>query len=417
MKSSKLYLILIFSFSTVLLFSRNYKTEPIEKQIHTIQVIKNGNWLEIPIVKLNSDDYIEINFDRLDKESSQRLRYKIVHCNADWTESSLASIEFLDGFNDNPIYDYAESVNTTIEYTNFKLQIPNDDINIKKSGNYAVVVYEEDTPTEELLTACFSVLDEQLNIVAQLSTNTDIDSNVGHQQVSFEVNYPGVKIPDPVQDLKVYLSQNNRLDNKRKIDKPTHIQNNKLIYRYNKDLIYEAGNEYRRFEIVSNKYNGINVEFQRYLNANYHAFLIPGRINADRFYSYDKDHNGRFYIRNADATDSDIDADYFWVNFSLRADQPFIEQVYVNGNFTYDNFTDEYLMQYDDTERLYYASLLLKQGAYNYQFLTKQGTSTYSPAQTEGNYYQTKNEYLIWVYFRPMGQQYDSLVGLLPIEM
>lgn len=416
MKSNKLYLIFIFLFSTGLLFPRNYKTEPIDPQIHTIQVIKNGNWLDIPIINLNSADYIDISFDRLNKESAQRLRYKIIHCNADWAESSLSSIEYLDGFNDNSIYDYAESINTTVEYTNFKLQIPNDDISIKKSGNYAVVVYEEDDPTEELLIACFSVLDEQIRISGQLTTNTDIDSNAGHQQISFEINHAGLTIQDPVQDLKVYVSQNNRLDNKRKIERPTHIQNNKLIYRYNKDLIFEAGNEYRRFEVLSHQYNGMNVIMQRYVAPYYHSYLTPVRINAGRYYSYDEDQNGRYLIRNADASDNDIEADYFLVNFILQAEQPFIENIYVNGDFSYNRFTEDYLMKYNYTEKVYSVPILLKQGAYNYQFLMQRG-SNYSPAETEGNYYQTENEYLISVYHRPMGQQYDALVGILPIKM
>lgn len=416
-----LYRLLLINFiflaaANYALAKKSYKTEPIDVGIRTIQVIKNGNWLENPIINLNSSDYVDISFDRLSKEDIGQLRYKIIHCNADWTESSLASVEFLDGFNDNIVYDYAESTNTTVEYTNFKLQIPNTDVKLKKSGNYVVVFYEEENPTEMLLSACFSILDEQVSIAGKFSTNTDIDSNLAHQQISFEINTGGIRLQDPVLDLKVYVTQNNRLDNKRKIDKPTHIQNNKLIYQYNRDLIFEAGNEYRRFEIVSHQYNGLNVDYQRYSNPFYQAYLVPVRINAGRFYSYDEDHNGRFYIRNADANDSDIEGDYFFVNFILKADYPFDNNVYINGNFTYNRFTEDFLMQYDYTEKVYFASLLLKQGAYNYQFLT-QNKENYSPAETEGNYFQTENEYLIWVYHRPMGQQYDSLVGLLPIRM
>lgn len=389
-----------------------YKTQALSNQIHTIQINANGNWLDYPIINLNSSDYIQLNFDRIADNSNARLRYKLIHCNADWSPSSLSDIQFLNGFNDNLLDDYAISVNTRVNYTNFLLDIPNNDVSLKLSGNYTVLVYEEDNPNKILLTACFSVVDTQVSVSAQVSGKTDIDVNREHQQISFSLDCNNIRLFNPRQEIKVYVRQNNRLDNEKRLIEPTFIQGSKLVYENNRSLIFEAGNEYRRFESISYRYNGLNIEQTNFKNPYYYTYLIPTRSRANSIYSYDQDQNGRFMIRNGEVNleDADTEADYFYTTFTLQKDEPLLENIYINGAFTNNTFSDRYLMSYDHEKRAYFLTLLLKQGAYNYQFLTKKG-ATYSPAQIEGNYFETENEYTIYIYHRAPGQRYDSLIN------
>ncbi|MCH5327114.1 MAG: DUF5103 domain-containing protein, partial [Duncaniella sp.] len=61
----------------------------------------------------------------------------------------------------------------------------------------------------------------------------------------------------------------------------------------------------------------------------------------------------------------------------------------------------------------YELSLLLKQGAYNYQYLyVAPGSERGESGPVEGNYFQTVNEYTVKVYHRPRGGRYDRLVGI-----
>ena len=230
------YILLLFSLFAFILSEAQtvYKTEALSSEIHTIQVNKNGDWSKYPLIDMNSGDYICLNFDRVSDNSSDRLRYKIIHCNADWTESSLSSIEFLDGFNDNLINDYAVSTNTTINYTNYNLNIPNNDFSLKVSGNYVIQVYEEDNTSNLLLNACFSVLDSRIAIGGNMTSNTLIDSNKEHQQVSFTINHPSLTIRDPFSELKVIVRQNDRQDNQKIDVKPSYIQSNRLVYEQNR---------------------------------------------------------------------------------------------------------------------------------------------------------------------------------------
>lgn len=394
------------------IYGQAYKTQALSDEIHTIQVNAGGDWQRLPIIQLNNDDFIQINFDRLGANSYKPLRYRLVNCYADWTRSSLLDIEYVDGFNDILIDDFAQSMNTTIDYTNFNLEIPNDRQRIRLSGNYVVEVYEEGNPDKTLLTACFSILNPEVSVTGSVSSNTDIDSNKEHQQITFVVNTSDLRVRDVFSDLKVFIRQNNRADNQKSFVKPTFVQGNRLVYEFNKDLIFEAGNEYRRFESVSYRYNGLNVESTQYLRPYYHTYVIPDKIRAGRVYIYDRDQNGRFLIRNAEGRDSDTEADYFITQFTLKMDNPFLEPIYINGAFTNDAFDKKTLMTYDYNKKEYQGSILLKQGAYNYQYLAK-SDKDYTTSLVEGNYFQTQNQYCILVYHRPLGYQSDNLVGML----
>jgi hypothetical protein len=406
---------LLFSFIAIYglqVYGQTYRTEPLSDEIHTVQITKAGNWLAAPIINLQ-DEYLVLSFDRLAENSPDRLRYKILHCNADWTPSSISEIDYINGFNDNLIDDYAVSVNTTVDYTNFRLEIPNNDLQLKLSGNYAVLVYEDDNRENVLLSACFSVIDPQLSLAGTMSSYTLIDANREHQQLSFIINYKDMNTLDPYNDLKVYVRQNERSDNQKSMLKPTTIQPGRLVYEQNRQLIFEAGNEYRRFETVSYRYNPLRIEHLEYRNPFYYAYVFPDISRAFKRYVYDEDQNGKFYIRNAEMNNSDTEADYFQVQFVLKT-EPVDGNVYINGNFTNNMFDDRYLMQYDSDAREYYLSLLLKQGAYNYQYLTGQN-GKYSTALLEGNYFETENRYQVLVYYRRVGQRYDSLIGYLEI--
>ena len=409
-------IIIIFLCINGALHSQAYRTRNISSTIHTIEVHLNGNANLNPVLTKGTNDFIRIGFDQISDYPNERLRYRIFHCDALWNKSNdISEIDYLDGFNDNFIDDYAPSINTTVEYTHFNLEIPNRDVKVKYSGNYVVEVYSEKEPDAVLLTACFSVIEPLVSVGATVFSNTDIDTNKSHQQLSFTIQHPNLNIRDVSTDIKVFVLQNNRLDTERKQIKPSYIYPGKLVYEHNRDLIFEAGNEYRRFETSSHRYNGLNVAHIEYRRPDYLMFISPDKIRADRSYSYDQDQNGRYFVRTNESEYSETEADYFLTIFTLELDEPITDNIYINGDFTNNTFSDKYKLEYDVEEKVYRIPLLLKQGLYNYQYLTKAGKG-FSTSKIEGNYHEAENEYTILVYHRPVGQRYDSLIGVQNIQ-
>ena len=416
--------------------------------IHTLQTIVNDDWLHDDVITLGTDDWVTISFDHFTHDY-HRFTYKIVHCNADWTPSDLFEVDYMDGFNDQPIEDYDNSLNTTMLYTHYRLDLPNDNIQFKASGNYRVEIYldENDNENEDsrpednnsqpstlkrsslaegksnsqlstqplVAVACFRVVEPRMGLNVAVTSNTDIDTNLSHQQVSFTLNYNSSEVVDPATEIKPYIYQNGRTDNAVALVKPTYVTPGRLEYVHNRQLIFPAGNEYRRFEVINMHYATQGVDRVTYFEPYYHATLLPDAPR--RHYSFDMDHDGRYLIRYNMAQDTDIEADYLFVHFRLDMPRRTGGKLYLTGYFTYNDFTPTYEAVYNEAERAYEATVMLKQGAYDYQYLwVPDGSSRGLTAPVEGDSYEAENEYQVYIYHRPFGGRYDRLVAAQQIK-
>ena len=397
--------------------------------IHTLQTTVNDDWLHDDVITLGTDDWVTISFDHFTHDY-HRFIYKIVHCNADWTPSDLFEVDYMDGFNNQPIEDYENSLNTTMLYTHYRLNLPNDDIQFKVSGNYRVEIFldENDDENEEnsefriqnsgltpVATACFRVVEPRMGLNVSVTTNTDIDTNLSHQQVAFTLNYTPGEVMDPATEIKPYVYQNNRTDNMVSLVKPTYVSPGRLEYRHNRALIFPAGNEYRRFEVINMHYATQGVDEISYFAPYYHATLLPDAPR--RNYSYDEDHDGRYFIRYNMAQDTDIEADYLFVHFTLNMPRRTGGNFYLTGEFTYNDFDPTCQATYNDDAQAYEATLLLKQGAYDFMYLwVPEGSTAGQTGPAEGNFYEAENEYQVYIYHRPFGGRYDRLVAAQQVK-
>ncbi|MDR2385516.1 MAG: DUF5103 domain-containing protein [Tannerella sp.] len=393
-----------------------FRTEIFRDDIKSLEIKVEGEIFSNPYVELNSDKQIEIIFDALHRVSG-RFAYSIVHCNADWTQSSLLPIEYMKGFQGVVIEDFANSFNTIVNYTNYKLTFPNIDVQLTASGNYAVKIYDEDTPEKTDLIACFSIVEPIVLIEADVSGNTDLDFNREHQQVNITVDYSKLSVNFPQNEFKTVVYQNNNQNDIRRNLQPQKVINNKMIFEHDKNLIFEAGNEYRRFEFSSSRYNGIGVEDIEYFRPYYNATLFQGEIRANKSYLYDQDQNGRFFTNCGRCADPYTEADYYIVHFSLASDYFESGDVYLFGNVFNNNFNERNRMEYNAKSRRYEKAIMLKQGLYNYQYAyIDKDTKKISLRKIEGNFFETENEYTIAVYHRPPGARYDRLTGIKTIS-
>ena len=140
---------------------------------------------------------------------------------------------------------------------------------------------------------------------------------------------------------------------------------NRLTFEHCRELIFPAGNEYRRFEIVNMHDYFRNVDRMSFYDPYFHAGLM--KDTRHHAYNFDNDHNGRFLIRYNQAADSDTEADYLFVHFTLSLERLTGGRLYVSGDGG--NLMSGHEMTYDEREKTYQATLLLKQGAYDYHYL------------------------------------------------
>jgi hypothetical protein len=68
-------------------------------------------------------------------------------------------------------------------------------------------------------------------------------------------------------------------------------------------------------------------------------------------------------------------------------------------------------MTYNHDTNCYEKELTLKQGYYSYQYLVEMSKGNYAPVDTEGNFYQTENQYTSLIYYKGTGERADRLIA------
>lgn len=390
----------------------------LEPSFKTLKVTLNGDLFAQPVINLaDPAERIIISFDELADEH-RYLRYTLEHCDASWRPSGLVDPEFLDSFNEGTVDDYQYSQATIVHYVHYTVALPNEQVRITQPGNYLVKFYDEGDPEHTLLQARFGVCDFSVPLGVTVSSRTDIDSNDSHQQLGITLDTRNISVDDPFNDLRVVITQNGRPDNEVTLVTPQRINGPRVIYEHLRPLIFNAGNEYRRFETSSVNYPGIGIEHMSHDTPVYNALLYTDTSRASQSYLYDSTQQGRYLVRSTDTSDSDSEADYVLTHFTLEMPPLAGADIFIEGDLTDRRFDPASHMVYNHASGCYEQSLLLKQGAYNYQYLTlpngSDGVGLTAPV--EGDKYQTVNEYTVKVYHRPKGTRFDRLVGITTIK-
>lgn len=376
-----------------------------------MQVVVNEDWLNPPVLTLGTRDVLNISFDDL-THTYHRYTYTITHCEADWSESQgLFSSDYIEGFqNGETIDDYAESINTNQLYNHYSLCIPNDRCRLKMSGNYRLDVIEDETG-DTMLTARFYVVEQKVSVSATVSGNTDIDNRHSHQQLDLRIDYPAsLQATSPREQFTVKVMQNERIDNMITCPPAPRLANGSMMWQHCRDLIFDGGNEYHKFEILDPHRNSLGVENVSWDGELYHIDIFHDYER--RSYVYDEDANGAFYVRNSDNIENDVSTDYVMANFYL--DTPKLPgDVFLEGKWTLNTLSDKYAMEYDEVQKCYTLTTPIKMGYYSYQYLFIPDNDKQSRiCPTEGNFFQTENKYTIFAYFRGNTDRTDRLVGV-----
>lgn len=394
-----------------------YENAVFRENIKTVMMYRAGFELSNPVLFMNEDTHLVFKFDDLGDEE-RNYHYTIIHCDARWNESYLSQADYLNGFPENPLSDYKMSFNTTFPYTHYSLNIPNENISLNYSGNYVLVVYEGNDKSKVVITQRFYVVDPRVAIQGKVKRATFDPFEGTNHEVDFTVVYnPDFTIENPLKDVKVVLMQNNRWDNAITGLKPLYIRAGRLEYDYNRENVFPAGNEFRYFDNRTNRYNGENVIATDFHHPYYHKTIKPDEVRANKDFFLYKEMNGKFTIESQDqeVRDPDTECDYTFVHFTLPMPSPLLGgSVNVFGALTGWNANKSNEMTWNFSTSAYELSMLLKQGYYNYQYVyVPQGSKTADATNIEGSFWETRNEYQIFVYYSDFAARYDRLVGYI----
>ena len=400
------FLFLLFFCSFFDAFSQREVVD--SENIKTIILRSATTNLYAPIVRLN--DRLTLSFDDLNADE-HNYTYKIEHCDYNWNLSNLLDSEFVDGYAEDRIRDFENSFNTLQPYTNYSLTIPNENTRLKISGNYIISVLNEDE--DVVFQRKFVVYESKVTVGVSVYKSRDISTINTTQSVEFIINHPDFRINNPKAEILPVVLQNNNWQTAIEGLKPQFYRGTQLIYKYNKETNFLAGNEFLYFDTKSIRNTTLNIAKVELGTELYHAYLYTNEERIDNPYTLFEDINGNFVIRTLDGQNNNVDADYGWVHFNLSCLENLDgKDIYIHGSFNNWKLNEANKLIYNTETGLYDGKLLLKQGFYNYQYVTKNEEGIISNSDIDGSFYQTENDYTVLVYYKKFGARYTRVIGV-----
>ena len=356
---------------------------------------------------------IELNFDDLDGDQKEYY-YKIQLMTHDWRESNLIANQYINGFQSNVIFDVENSFNTFQNYTHYTVQFPNQNTKITKSGNYLLSILDD--VGDVVFTRRFTLYENIATVGVSVSRSRNTKNMNKEQTVQFLVNHSRLQINNPSQEIHVAILQNENWKTAITKIQPQFYKPNQLVYNYIKKTNFWGGNEYLFFDNKNIRNASVSIARSERKEI-VHNYLYPYINRGLKSYSYNPDINGQFVIRNIEATNPKTEADYAMMYFSLKTGKEIEnKEVYVYGAFNNFNLTEENKMNFDPLTNQYNVNFLLKQGFYNYTFVTKSAENLISESEIRGNFSQTENMYTVIVYHKAFGSLFDRVIGVGSIQ-
>jgi Domain of unknown function (DUF5103) len=403
-----------YLFQTLFFLAVTFASAQVEKEvvapynIKTVSFVQN-NQNTVPIFQLR--DSFQLQFDDLFGNDASYF-YEIIHCDYNWNPSDLQKREYLQGFDNQRIQESSSSFNTLQIYTHYKLSFPNATTQLKISGNYILKILNEDK--EVVFSRKFILYEDVVSVPIQVKRARTLSNLDSKQNVEFTIKSNVINFQNPLKNIKTVLLQNGKFQTAITNIPPQYTIGNDLVYKYDTQTQFWAGNEFLYFDnkeirVASNNISRIDSQKEIY---NSYLFTNEARANSN-YYNW-QDVNGNFVVRKLFAENSDIEADYSWIYFSLSAPtfRSADGSIYVTGMFNNYALTPENKMEYNSEKGIYEKAILIKQGFTNYEYLAVNPNGTIDQENAiDGNFYQTENEYTVLVYYRENTDRYDHVIG------
>ncbi|WP_298120736.1 DUF5103 domain-containing protein [Flavobacterium sp.] len=398
--------IALFLFAISISYSQEKEINP-PFHIKTISFVQSGQ-NAIPIFRLG--DSFQLQFDDL-HGTEDNYYYTIKHCDYDWKPSQLSKNEYLGGFDDQLIIDYVNSFNSLQLYSHYRVSFPNKQTQLKVSGNYMISILDENR--DVVFSRKIILYEDIVSVPMQVKRARDVRFIEQKHNIEFTVRTSVFNFQSPLQNVKVLLMQNGQFNNAITNIKPMFTIGNDLVYKYDKETQFWAGNEYLFFENKNIQGANNSIAYVSSEGGLYNSHLYTNDARKNKPYTFWPDINGNFLINALNRENPEIESDYAWVYFSLSASS-FIDKknIYVSGMFNNYAMNDESKMEFNEKKGIYEKAMMIKQGFTNYKYiLADSNGKTDEENAIDGNFYQTENNYFAIIYYRENNQRYDRVIG------
>jgi len=389
--------------------------------VQGIKLYLQGNQLGYPIINLNSGDLLELHFDDLDGRV-KNYYYTYQLCNADWSPVNLSTFDYLKGFSQVRLNQYRLSSVSQTKYVHYQAVLPDRNCVPTKSGNYLLKVFLDGDTSKLAFTRRVLVYEKLAEVGSTVAQPFNSDLFRTHQKIQFQVNKGQLNVVNPIQQIKAVVLQNFRWDNAKVNIPPTFIRGNMMEFSTENDLVFPAGKEFRWADLRSFRFQSDRVAKADYIPGNINIYLQPDGERTQQRYLKFTDYNGFYFVESTEVSNPWWQTDYATVHFTFvpQDNIPYRDKkVFVIGEMNKYNLNDTSAMTYNAEKGVYEKTLFLKQGYYSYTYVAKDANSNNSIAlteQTDGNYWETENDYTVLIYYRSLSGRHDELIGVSTVN-
>ena len=382
--------------------------------IQTAQLYRYGDQQSLPVYQLNSSDRLELEFDDMEADVKSYY-YTFVLCDYNWNQLDLSAFDYIKGFTQNRITTYRYSSIALTRYTHYQAFLPDRNSLPTRSGNYILKVFLDGDTSKLAFTKQMMVFEQKASVSGAVVQPFSAQLFTTHQKIRLNINIKGLNSFSAAQQVKVVILQNNRWDISQRDIPPTFVRGDVLEYNTEDRAIFPAGKEWRWLDLRSFRLQSDRVDHAEYKKDKTDMYLKTDVDRSAQRYVYFPDYDGMYNIVTYESINPFWQGDYATVHFSFAtADRNPLQRksLYLAGALTGYDLSDKWKMRYNEETHLYETSTFLKQGYYNYTYITVDEDDPSIKTELEGNYWETENSYTILVYYKAFTDRTDQLIGV-----
>ncbi len=379
---------------------------PQSKSIRTVQLYREGNETNLPVVARNSGESLTLAFDLM-AEEGRPLSISFHHADRTWTRD-LSPNQVLESYHDDRLVDYQSSRGTQTPYVHYTYQFPNDDIRFRLSGNYILRVTEQGRRDSVLFERPFFISDR----TGQLRADLEALPISGERQAALRP----VARYDPPSAFKgstfgyaACFVRNGHLADARCQTQPRLVQGAAVDFELERDRAFRATTADYTVDLGDLRAGG-DIERSDRTASPIRVLLEPdyaGFSDGD----FDASLNGQIVVDGAvrGRAEPAVTAEYVETTFAFVPpdEQSLAGGVVVAGSFAGMDPDQGVDMQWQPGRERYEGAVLLKQGRYQYFYQSPDDRLDRAARNAQA---RRSNAYTTFLYYRDSGEGTDRLV-------